>query len=227
VVEQAPPADRDDPTCPKPPAPADAQLDPAVARRLLDAAARRATAATGSFVTDLQVQLDGELLGTARLDGTRSRTSSHGDLRWSGGAALLLPDMSLRIERDRLLVKTERDDDERDIGSASGVALDVGRELLDHPQLLDVTAARGTRARFTVDLTAPAPRLRAYATGERQGPVTELLRGVRSLRLTAHVAAGRLAFDSFVLQTDVPPGIDELGALAGRTVTVAGQTRHC
>jgi hypothetical protein len=217
----------DDPACPQPPAPVDVDLDPVLARRLLDAATHRATRTPGAFITDLQVRLDGELLGRGRLDGTRTPASSSGELRWSGGAALLLPDMALRIERDRLLVRTERDQDVRDFGSASGVALDVGRELLNHPQLLDEHRARGTRTRFAVDLTAPAQRLRDYATSERQGPVTELLRGVRSLRLTARVAGGRLAGDSFSLQTDVPLGIDELGALAGRTVTVAGQTRHC
>jgi hypothetical protein len=194
---------------------------------MVDDAARRAGNTRTRFTTSLQLHVERARFGGANLVGTRAGGRSTGTLRWTGAASALFDDATLRIERDRLLVRTKSDSTFRDVGSASGVTLDVGRELLAHPQLLEVVDARGSERGARIVLEAPAMRLRSYATTERQGPVTMLLASVRSLRLVVQVAGGRLVTDRFALRSRVPADVDLLRPLAGRAITLVGSTRHC
>ncbi len=204
--------------------------DVASARATIDDAARATTRSGGAFVTQLQVRSGAITLARARLTGRRSADgSSRGHLAWSGAASLLAPDLDLRIVDNSISLR--RDDRPRvwqPLGSASGVALDVGRELLMHPFLLRERSANGAGDSVRVALVAPAAALRDYATNERQGPVTELLRRASRLRIEATTANGRLVSDRFVLATQIPAGIDGLEQLAGRRVVISGiTTRPC
>lgn len=203
-------------------------VEPSVARVRLDGSVRAATRADRRFITRLVLRAGsggrfaGRLVGTRRAGG-----ASRATLRWSGAAGILLPDAELAIGADRIRIRTGSGSPWRDAGSASGAALDVGRELLDHPFLLRPVRAARRGNRLDVDLVAPPARLRAYATAERRGPVTELLRGARSLRITAHVRGDELVGDRFRLVTTVPSGIPTLTPLAGRLVEVVGSTGSC
>lgn len=217
--------------CPFPAPVLDPSTEHADARGRIDGAVDVATRTDRRFVTRLELLLVGtqgrfraRLTGTRRADG-----SSRATLRWSDPAALLLPDAELAVRANRILLRTGPDGTGRwrDAGSASGVALDVGRELLDHPFLLRVVGAARAGERLDVTLESPPPRLRAYATSERNGPVTELLRAARSLRITANLDDGELVGDRFRLVTTVPEGIPALAPLAGRVVVVTGTTGSC
>jgi len=135
------------------------------------------------------------------------------------GRALLL-----RIVDDTIYVRAGTRWTNR--GSASGIALDVGRELFDHPFLLEPTAAMRDGTDHLVELAAPPAPLRDYATNERHGPVTELLADATALTITGRVArTGTLVGDSFVLETTLPPGI--VPGLAGRRARIEARTGYC
>ena len=195
------------------------------ATRELARAVTRAGASRRPFVTDGDVVVDDGLRARARLVGTRAANgSSSGHLDWRGAAGLLLPDGDLRIAGNQLAL---RRDDQRaagftPLGSASGIALDVGRELLTHPFLLDVVATGGSGSIRSFRLVARPDELRAYAGTERQGLATELLLGARSLTIDARVVDGTLVADTFRLVTTLPPRFEALAG--GGTVTVVGRT---
>jgi hypothetical protein len=211
---------------PLPPAPG-AAIGATQARAIVDAAAGAATTRPHRFRTQLVVdadglpQLDATLIGRRAADG-----SSAGVLRWRGPAALVLPEARVRVADDRIRIATA-DSAWRNLGSASGVALDVGRELLVHPFLLELRDARGVSRNLDARLVAPTASLRDYATAERQGPVTELLAQTRSLVLDARVVDDALVRDRFVLRTTVPSSFPLAGPVGGRTVTIRGTTRYC
>lgn len=192
-------------------------------------AVRSATRTDRRFVTRLAVRTGTQQPFTARLAGTRRADgTSRATLRWSGAAGILLPDAELAIAANRIRMRsTEPTGAWHDVGSASGASLDVGRELLDHPFLLQVVRVGRDGDRVDVELEARPRELRAHATTERWGPVTELLRDARSLRVTAHLDEGELVGDRFRLVTTIPPGIPVLAALAGRPVRVEGTTGSC
>lgn len=215
--------------CAPPPLLVGRPVDAAAARERLTSAVRAARRTERRFVTNLSLRA-GELGPfTARLVGTRRADgSSRATLRWSGAAAALLPDVDLAVHRDRIRIRDAGGASAwRDLGSASGVALDVGRELFDHPFLLRTRSAAGAGRRLDLRMEAPAAGLRAYATTERRGPITELLRNARSLRITAQVDGATLVGDRFRLVTVVPDGIPAIAALRGRVVEVAGATGLC
>lgn len=192
--------------------------DSVEARVQLDRAARRATRAGHRMRIELDVA---GALGsrTASLEGRRLPTGeSAARLDWT------VLGFDLRIVDDRLYRRRPLTD-WRDLGSASGAALDVGRELLDHAFLLDAVAARRDGRRLAVTLEAPAAQLRAYATTERRGPVTDLLTGTRMLRITSIVDRGRLAGDRFVLVATPPPSLRPL--LGRAPVTIRGRSTYC
>lgn len=199
------------------------------ARSLVLAAARRATRTGHRFAVELDVAA-GRLRADATVFGRRTPANASSALVvWSGTAGVLLPDLGLRIVDDQLyLQRGNFDSPWQRAGSASGVSLDVGRELLDHPFLLRATSARGdSAAATTVTFTAPAERLRAYATSERHGPVTDLLRTARQLTLVAHVRGGRLVGDRFTLVTTAPDSL-RLGPIAtGTPIRIAGTSSYC
>jgi hypothetical protein len=205
-------------------------IDPASGRKLLDAAAARATRAGHRFVTDLQVdagsvRLTGTLAGRRTPDG-----ASRARLTWTGVAALVATDLEVRIVDDVILLRPAGSRTRfAGAGSASGIALDVGRELLDHPQLLVARSATRTADDRTtvVTLATPAPALRDYATRERRGLATDLLRSARSLKFTSTVRAGRLAGDRFVLRARLPAGTPLERIAAGTPITITGTTRYC
>jgi hypothetical protein len=157
------------------------------------------------------------MIGSRGADG-----SSSARLRWQGPESLLLPDMTLRIVDDQLALRTERDTAFRQLGSASGVSLDVGRELLAHPFLLEPRAARGTLDDLALTLDAPRDELRSYAVTERRGPITELLRDVEHLQITPRVIDGTLVADRFMLRTRVPKSFTEIAPLHDVVVTLPG-----
>lgn len=197
------------------------------ARTVVDAAAGRARRSGHRFTTLLTVRASG-LRANARIQGRRlPGGASVANLERSGAATLLLPDLQLRIVDDQLYLARSDDPAWRSIGSASGVALDVGRELLDHPFLLEPVAARASDGHVALDLVAPPASLRAYATAERRGPVTDLLRGTRRLTLTAHATGRRLTGDDFTLVTRIPESIDLPGLEPGSPITVIGETSYC
>ncbi len=206
--------------------------DPGILRASILRAAKRATQSGHRFVTRLALAS-----GTTRVDAilTGLRTGaneSRAQLAWSGPASLVLPDLDLRIVGDRI---TTRDGDDAwvDRGSASGVALDVGRELLDHPFLVRAVSGAThdpddrTPTTERVDLVAPVTVLRRYATTERRGPVTDLLAAARSLRLTSTASGGELVQDRFTLVTRIPATLDVPGLRTGAPLAVTGTTRYC
>jgi hypothetical protein len=211
-------------------APLDARhelVDLVTGRSKVDAAATRRTVSGGRFVTDLTVavsrgpHLRGTLTGRRDANGTSS-----GTIRWRGASSLLVPDLDLRIVDDRLLVRRRSGDRTwATLGSASGVALDVGRELLMHPFLLRSTTASRAGDLTEVQLLAPPADLRTYATSERRGPVTDLLRRTTSLRLVVHLRGNRLVRDEFDLATTLPD--DVVPGFGGRAVRIVGTTAHC
>lgn len=206
-----------------------APTDRTGSRARLEAAVRTATRSDRRFVTRLVLRPGTQGPFTARLAGTRQADgSSRATLRWTGAAAIVLPDAEVAIAANRVRIRgTGRDNAWRDVGSASGAALDVGRELLDHPFLLQVVRTSRDGGRIDVVLQARAGELRAYATNERRGPVSDLLRGARSLRITAHLDEGELVGDRFQLVTTVPAGIPALAPFSGRVVRVVGTTGSC
>lgn len=197
----------------------------ASATRDLARAVERAGAARRRFVTDGEVVVTGGVRVRARLVGERAADgSSTGRLDWRGAAALVAPDADLRIVDNQL---TMRRDDEHaagftPMGSASGIALDVGRELLTHPFLLDVVAVGGSGDIRTYRLVARPDDLRAYAGTERQGLATELLVGARSLTIDVRVVDGVLVSDVFRLRTVLPDRFAQ--RVGGSAVTVVGRT---
>lgn len=200
---------------------------PGTARRIVEAAAVRARRSGHRFTTLLAVRASG-LRANARIQGRRLRSgASVATVTWTGAARLLLPDLQLRIVEDQLYLQRGDRPGWRSLGSASGVALDVGRELLDHPFLLDPVAARASGRHVALELVAPHERMRTYATTERRGPVTDLLGGTRRLALTAHVSGRRLTGDDFTLVTRNPASIDVPGLAAGTPITVTGETYYC
>lgn len=201
-------------------------LDLGRARELVEAATKRATRTPHRFDIALTIEADalparihGRLVGVRDAGG-----ASRGRLTWSGLAGAALPELDLRIVHDRLALRERPRGAWRELGSASGVSLDVGRELLDHPFLLTYARARGRSREATVVLVAPPEQLRRYATDERRGPVSELLAGATSLTLVAHIAAGELAGDAFTLVTDAPSGVPLVGS--GR-ITIRGRSGMC
>ena len=202
-------------------------VDLVEARTAVDRAAVRRTREGGSFVTRLVLRRPPfTAIGTLR--GRRLATGdSTGRLTWHGAARLLLPDATLAITGDQLRIRTDSDASFRPLGSASGVALDVGRELLDHPFLLDAVAARALDATLSVTLQPRIGELRTYATTERRGPVTELLRETQSALLRVTVDDGRLVRDHFAFTTLVPDSPPFPDALAGWRVSISGETVRC
>ncbi len=197
------------------------------ARRRIDTAAIAARRAGHRFTTLLDVRAAG-LRASARIQGRRLPTgASVASLTWDGAAGILLPDLQLRVVDDHLYLLREDRETWRALGSASGVALDVGRELLDHPFLLDATAARGDARHVALDLVAPPARLREFATTERRGPVTDLLAGTRRLTLTAHATGRRLAGDDFTLVTRVPASLELPGIRTGTGIAITGASFYC
>lgn len=202
--------------------------DLAGARDLVLDAARRATRTGHRFAVELEV-VSGRLGAEAIVFGRRTPTNASSALVvWSGAAGAVLPDVGMRIVDDQLYLQPGNFGSPwRRAGSASGVSLDVGRELLDHPFLLRVANARREQSSATVTFTAPAAHLREYATSERRGPVTDLLRQARQLTLVAHVRGGRLVGDRFSLVTTVPASL-RLGAVpAGTPIRIAGTSSYC
>lgn len=187
-------------------------------RALALAAAANATRTGHRFSTRLDLAY-GPLRARATLTGRRTpENSSVARIDWTGAAGLLLRDMQLRIIDDQLYTQPGPPSAPwQERGSASGVSLDVGRELLDHDFLLTTTAAWGDERAAAVAFTVPADRVREYATTERRGPVTDLLRSIRRLTLVAHVRDGRLVGDQFTLVTST----------AGRPMRIVGATRYC
>ncbi len=202
-----------------------ASTDLAGARSVVLAAARRATRSGHRFAVELDVAA-GRLRADATVFGRRSPTNASSALIvWSGA---LLPNVGLRIVDDQLyLQRGNFDSPWRRAGSASGVSLDVGRELLDHPFLLRATTARGDAAAMTVSFSAPAARLRAYATSERRGPVTDLLRQARQLTLVAQVRGGRLVGDRFTLVTTAPETLRMGPVATGTLIRIDGVSSYC
>lgn len=200
--------------------------DLVAARASIDRASRARTASGSRFTIRGTANVTGLPSARARITGTRTAANaSAASLRWEGTARALLPDARLRIVRDTIGVRVAGTD-WRDLGSASGVSIDVGRELLEHPFLLEARSARRIDGALEVTLVAPTAALRDYATSERRGPVTDLLRGTRSLRLIARVdSSGALTGDRFTLATVLPASISE--RLAGRAVTLRGSTTSC
>jgi hypothetical protein len=204
----------------------------AAAHRTLLAATGRATHLPNRrFVTRLTLTLDTGLVARATLRGSRQGDgSSTALLRWRGPARLLLPDTHIRIRRNQLATRPTAAAGAAapawtELGSASGIALDVGRELFTHDFLLDVTGTATRATTRTVRAMARPAELRAYATAERQGLATELLAGASSLRIDARIDRGLLTADVFRLRTQLPrPWRMRLGS-AG--VTVVGQTVAC
>jgi hypothetical protein len=199
-------------------------------RALLGAATARSTRSGHRFVTDLRIdartiRLTGTLVGRRAPDGT-----SRARLTWTGLAALVAPDLDVRIVDDVIQLRPAGSEDSfSNAGSASGIALDVGRELLDHPQLLVArSATRSADGNDTlVTLAAPAPALRTYATRERRGLATDLLRSARSLEITSTVRRGRLVGDRFVLRARLPAGTPLERIAADTPITITGTTRYC
>ncbi|MCW2949809.1 MAG: hypothetical protein JWN41_822 [Thermoleophilia bacterium] len=172
----------------------------------LRAAAEQASVTRDRFATAAVLALDSGVTLRATLAGVHgSHGQSTGTLRWAGLARALLPSEQLRIADNEIAVRELRVGARwQPLGSASGIALDVGRELLMHPFLLDVTAvARGDRVLVVRSVARPAD-LRRYATNERHGLATELLAGARSLQIDALLVGGRLAGDRFQLVTVLP-----------------------
>lgn len=228
VTAAPPPSTAPRPACAAPPPPPRGTPQLAPARAVVDRAVSRAAAGERRFVTRLNLSTTTGLRATALLRGTRRADgSSSGRLRWQGAASLLLPDLTLRIADDQLAIRGAHDAAFRPLGSASGVSLDVGRELLAHPFLLEASTARGTLDDLALTLDAPRDELRDYATHERRGPVTELLRNAELLRITPRVVAGRLVHDRFVLRTAIPTTVTQIEPLAGTTVTLTGSTTTC
>lgn len=198
------------------------------ARTVALEAARRATRSGHRFSIALDVR-SGRLRGEATIYGRRTPSNANAALvHWTGAASALLPDVGMRIVDDQLYIQPGHFDSPwRRAGSASGVSLDVGRELLDHPQLLRVTSVRGRGPAMTVAFAASPERLRADATSERRGPVTDLLRQARRLTLVAHVRGGRLVGDRFTLVTTVPESL-RLGPItAGTPIRITGMSSYC
>lgn len=205
-----------------------ATRDLAAARTTVLDAARRATTTGHRFSIALDLRA-GRLRGEATIYGRRMPDNTSAALvRWTGAAGALLPDLGMRIVADRLYLQTGQFDAPwRLAGSASGVSLDVGRELLDHPFLLTTTNARGTGGMRSVTFAAPADQLRAYATSERRGPVTDLLRQARQLTLVAHVRGGQLVGDRFTLVTTVPEALRRGPIRAGVPIRIVGASSYC
>ncbi|MCW2926639.1 MAG: hypothetical protein JWM86_607 [Thermoleophilia bacterium] len=196
------------------------------ARRAIDAAAAARTGAGSRFHLQLAVDIARLPTATATLSGRRlADNSSTATIDWEGVAGALLPTGELRIVDDVLLLRRTSAQPWRRLGSASGVSLDVGRELLDHPFLLRTVRARRSGSTTVLALDAPVERLRAYATSERAGPVTDLLARARSLRIVVRVTRGQLVGDRFTLVARIPPSMG--GRLANRPVTIRGATGYC
>lgn len=170
------------------------------ARRLLDQSIARAGRTDRIFTTQIKVQdhtrrSEGMLTGHRRADdGT-----SQGTLRWTT-REIPLPQGVILIKDNELSLAKDAKSPQLKLGSASGVSLDVGRELLAHPFLVDTRTASGTKRSFTITMVAPQARLRSYATHERSGPVSTLLEQAQSLHITAHVRDGNLVADHFTLK---------------------------
>lgn len=174
------------------------RMDAGRARRLLDSAVTKAGDTDRAFQTILDVWIDGRH-SHGVLDGIRTAAGAGtGTLDWDDRRSTL-PRGIIRIESDVVTIATREDTPPFELGSAAGIELDVGRELLAHRPLVDVVAARGTDGEFTIALVAPARRLRLHAQRERTGPVSELLGSTRSLAIRAHVRNQLLVADSFSL----------------------------
>ncbi len=191
---------------------------------MVDAAAGRSRRLGHRFETDLRIRSG--LSASATLRGRLLPTGeSEARLEWSGPASLVLPDATVRIVGNSIYARSEGDAAWRSLGSASGVALDVGRELLDHPFLLRPVAGREDEHRAVVELVADPAALRAYAGTERRGIATDLLVGARSLRITSLAAGGRLVADTFALTTRLPPALAKVAG--GPLARVTGATSYC
>lgn len=190
----------------------------------------RATTAAGArghrFVTAARITSARGVAITARIEGRRTPDGrSEAVLAWDGPVGLALPAGTGRIVDDQLYARRAHHQEWLELGSASGISLDVGRELLAHPFLLEVVGAAWRGDELHVAAVAPAARLRHYAGTERRGPPSELLRSASSLRITASVRSGRLVGDAFVLRTRVPPGLGP--RFAAGPVVVAASTGYC
>ena len=96
-----------------------------------------------------------------------------------------------------------------------------------HPQLLRPTSAAGAGDTVQVAFVAPAAQLRAYATTERRGPVTDLLRATTALTLTSTATRERLVADRFTLATVVPRTVARGPIRTGTRITIRGATTYC
>lgn len=196
-------------------------------RRALDAAALRLTRAGSRFRTDLSIAVAGRPTARATLLGRRTPDgASAAALTWHGAASVLLPDARLRIVDDHIYAQQDPAPGWQRLGSASGVALDVGRELLEHPFLLDpVDAVPFGHGDVAVQLRADGPALRAYAGTERHGLATDALVRAERLTITSFLRGGRLTSDHFELVTRLPASFGR--AVGGRRATVVGSTVYC
>jgi hypothetical protein len=145
--------------------------------------------------------------------------------------ALISPDTDLRIRNNTLYTREREAGDGagagpwRNRGSASGVSLDVGRELLMHPFLLEPAATRKTRGTIRGSYAVEPRAFRRYVADERNGLVTDLLQDASSLTLDATTRNGQLWSDSFALTTRIPRSLEP--RLAGRTLMLTGVTQTC
>lgn len=190
------------------------------------AAARASELEQRSFTTDLLVEAAGMPRLRATLRGLGRHGATSATATGAGIARAAVDGWELAIRSDHLYGRAAGDDRVsasrpafagwRDLGSASGVQLDVARELLTHPMLTQVQSARRRGDTLEVRLVVPAPALRAYAADERSGPVTDLLVRARELRVEATIRGGRIRSDRFTLLVG--------GGASGPAVRIEGST---
>lgn len=173
-------------------------------RSLLASAVRHATLTGRDFTWTLSlpagvsVHASGHRNGIANgQPGDASRATMRID------ALILSSRASAVIAKDHLYLRTSG----RwfDAGSASGTSLDVGRELMVHEQLIDVTGGRVFRSGgVVVRGRVSRQALRSQLAQEPAGPVSQLLSQASGIRFSAGVRAGRLEAVTLDLRTPLP-----------------------
>jgi len=202
-----------------------APFDRSATERLVARAAARSTRLGNRFELEARIEVRTGLSATAFVHGYRTPDGdSEASLHWGGAAGLLLPDATARIVDNNVYLRMNEGPWSNE-GSASGIALDVGHELLLHPFLLEVAGRANRSDTATIVHDVPAAGLRAYASTERQGIATDLLVGARSLTLVTRIADGTVTGDRFTLVTAVPDRFRRIAR--GSVVTVSASTGYC
>lgn len=174
-----------------PPPPPLTVVDGPTARLMLVTAVRRASQRRRRFITVAAVPLRHG--GTLRLTFDGSRDPGAGSTLVARRRALsFVPAPAFQVRRNWLRVRVDRRSSWRDLGSADGIALDVGREMLAHEPLLRVHRGLVRGDSSTIDVRVTSAALATQAAQDPSSPIATLLSRTSGVRATVYLGHGML-----------------------------------